>query len=239
VPRATPALHSQLQQSFYTPEQLALQESVQRLIEEEVNPFVADWEAARAFPAHQVFKRFGEAGLLGITRDSEFGGQGLDYKWGGGLVLSNAVFAPRYQVAFLEALGHCASPGVAMAIGVQTDCSTPALANFGSDRLKRDYLAPALAGDMVTSIAVSEPGAGSDVAGLTTSARRVGGDLVINGTKMWITSGLQSDWACLLANTSEGPSHANKSLIVVPMDAPGIGKTAISKMGMHVRLGLL
>ena len=95
------------------------------------------------------------------------------------------------------------SPGATMAIGVQTDCSTPALANYGSDKLKRTYLAPAIAGDMVTSIAVSEPGGGSDVGNIRTTATRYGDDLVINGTKMWITSGLQSDWACLLANTEK------------------------------------
>jgi len=216
--RPSPALPSQLRDSFYTEEQHALQVSVTRLVEEVINPQAAQWEAERAFPAHQVFKRFGEAGLLGIHREEEYGGQGLDYK---------------FQIAFLEALGHSASPAVAMAIGVQTDCATPALANFGSDKLKRNYLTPALSGDMVTSIAVSEPGGGSDVAALTTSARREGGDLVISGTKMWITSGLQADWACLLANTSQGKPHANKSLIVVPMDAPGITKAAISKMGMH------
>ena len=80
---------------------------------------------------------------------------------------------------------------------------------------------------------LSEPGGGSDVASINTNARRAGDDLVINGTKMWITNGLQSDWSCLLANTNDGPAHRNKSLIVVPMDTPGITKSAISKMGMH------
>lgn len=216
--RPAPALESQLQETWYNTEQLALQDSVKKLVDEVINTHAVQWDRERAFPAHEVFKKFGEAGLLGIHRDPEYGGQGLDYK---------------YEVAFLEALGHSNSSGVAMAIGVQTDCSTPALANFGSEELKREYLAPALAGDMVTSIAVSEPGGGSDVASLTTSARRDGEDLVINGTKMWITNGLQSDWACLLANTREGKAHSNKSLIVVPMDAKGITKSKINKMGMH------
>ena len=86
---------------------------------------------------------------------------------------------------------------------------------------------------MTRFFCTSEPGGGSDVASITTSARRSGDDLVINGTKMWITSGMQSDWACLLANTREGPSHKNKSLIIVPMDTKGISKSLISKMGMH------
>ena len=104
-----------------------------------VNPEADQWEKEKIFPAHKVFKEFGSAGLLGIHRPTQYGGQGLDYK---------------YQVAFLEALGHSSSSGVSMAIGVQTDCSTPALANFGSEKLKKTFLAPALSGDMVTSIAV-------------------------------------------------------------------------------------
>ena len=133
------ALHSQLHQSFYNAEQLALQESVKKLVEEVINPNADKWEKEKMFPAHEVFKKFGDAGLLGIHRPVQYGGQGLDYK---------------YEVAFLEALGHSTSSGIAMAIGVQTDCSTPALANFGSEKLKETFLAPALSGDMVTSIAV-------------------------------------------------------------------------------------
>ena len=121
-----------------------------------------------------------------------------------------------------------------MALAVQTDMSTPALTQYGSEKLKQTYLAPALAGTAVTSIAVSEPGGGSDVSAVKTTAERSGEDLVINGTKMWITSGLQSDWACLLANTEkEGGKWFNKSLVVVPMDSKGITKTMINKMGMH------
>ena len=137
--RATSALHSQLQQSFYNSEQLALQDSVKKLVEEVINTEADQWEKEKIFPAHKVFKKFGEAGLLGINKPIKYGGQGLDYK---------------YEVAFLEALGHSASSGIAMAIGVQTDCSTPALAKFGSEKLKETFLAPALSGDMVTSIAV-------------------------------------------------------------------------------------
>jgi citronellyl-CoA dehydrogenase len=120
-----------------------------------------------------------------------------------------------------------------MAIGVQTDMCTPALARFGSDELKRQFLAPAIAGDMVGCIGVSEPGAGSDVASVKTSAKKVGDDYVINGAKMWITNSLQADWMCVLANTSEGAAHKNKSLIMVPMDTPGVARAKkIRKIGM-------
>jgi citronellyl-CoA dehydrogenase len=132
-----------------------------------------------------------------------------------------------------EALGSCNCGGIPMAIGVQTDMCTPALARFGSETLKREYLAPSIAGDLVGCIAVSETGGGSDVAALKTSARSDGDDYVIQGSKMWITNGLKADWCCLLANTSDGPAHKNKSLIIVPMNAVGITRQKIRKLGMH------
>jgi len=210
---------SAMADSFYNEEQKELMATTKRIVETEVNPYADEWERQKSFPAHQVFKKFGEAGLLGINKPVEYGGQGLSYK---------------YQMAFTEAFAHCRATGVGMAIGVQVDMSTPALAEFGSHELKRDFLAPAIAGDVVTSIAVSEPGGGSDVSACKTNAVRKGDDLIINGQKMWITNSLQADWLCVLANTSEGKPHANKSLIIVPMDTPGIVKAKkIEKMGMH------
>ena len=138
-----------------------------------------------------------------------------------------------YSMVMAEALGECNGGGVPMAIGVHTDMCTPALARFGSDELKREFLAPSIAGDMVGCIGVSEVGGGSDVAAVKTTARKDGGDYLINGSKMWITNGMQADWCCLLANTSEGPVHKNKSLIIVPMDAAGITRQKIDKIGMH------
>ena len=132
-----------------------------------------------------------------------------------------------------EALGDCNCGGVPMAIGVQTDMCTPALARFGSDELKRNFLAPAIAGDMVGCIGVSEVGGGSDVASIKTHARRDGDDFIINGGKMWITNGMQADWCCLLVNTSQGAPHKNKSLIMVPMNSPGITRQKIHKIGMN------
>jgi citronellyl-CoA dehydrogenase len=121
-----------------------------------------------------------------------------------------------------------------MAIGVQTDMATPALARFGSDELRREFLAPAIAGEMVACIGVSEPTAGSDVAAIRTTARKDGGDYVINGGKLWITNGTQADWMCCLATTSEGSPHRNKSLIIVPMGARGVTvERKLRKIGMH------
>jgi len=121
-----------------------------------------------------------------------------------------------------------------MAIGVQTDMATPAMSRFGSDWLRQAFLAPAIAGDMVASIGVSEPHAGSDVAAIKTTARKKNGDYVINGTKMWITNSTQADYIVVLANTSDEHKHANKSLIVVPTDTPGFSTSErLNKLGMR------
>ncbi len=202
-----------------THEHQELYRTVKKFVVDELNPHVAEWEKAGIWPAHEVLRRMGELGLLGITKPVEYGGLGLDYS---------------YEVMFAQALGNCLCGGVPMGIGVQTDMATPALARFGSAELKREYLAPAISGEMVVSIAVSEASAGSDVASIRTTARRDGDDYVINGSKMWITNGTQSDWACMLVNTSEGKQHLNKSLIVVPMDARGIDRqTKLDKLGMR------
>ena len=203
---------------LYTQEHQELQRSVKRFIETEINPHVDAWEAAEIFPAHELFKKMGDAGFLGINKPQAYGGMGLDYS---------------YQLAFVEALGDVNCGGVPMAIGVQTDMATPALARFGSDELRKEFLAPSIAGDLVCSIGVSEPGAGSDVASIKTFAKKDGGDYVITGTKMWITSGTQSDWICLLANTSEGAPHKNKTLICVPMKTKGVSVAKkLKKIGM-------
>ena len=201
-----------------THEHEELKRNLKRFIDDEINPHVDEWEKAEIFPAHEVFKKLGTLGYLGLTKPEAYGGSGLDYS---------------YSVVMAEALGHIHCGALPMAIGVQTDMCTPALARFGSDALRAEFLAPAIAGDMVGCIGVSEPGAGSDVASVKTTARKDGDDYVINGGKMWITNSLQADWMCLLANTSDGPAHKNKSLIMVPMNTPGITVAKkIRKIGM-------
>ena len=161
----------------------------------------------------------GDLGLLGIHKPTEYGGMGLDYS---------------YQIVFSEELGRVRCGGVPMAIGVQTDMATPALARFGSDELCREFLAPSITGEAVFSIGVSEPHAGSDVAAIKTNARKDGDDYVINGTKMWITTSTQADYICLLVNTSDEPAHKNKSLVIVPTNTRGIGfSKPLKKLGMH------
>jgi citronellyl-CoA dehydrogenase len=208
----------------WTHEHQEVQKTLKRFIDAEINPHVDEWEAAEIFPAHEVFKKLGNLGLLGLTKLEAHGGAGLDYS---------------YSLAMAEALGHIHCGAIPMAIGVQTDMCTPALARFGSEELQREFLAPAIAGDMVGCIGVSEPGAGSDVAGVKSVARKDGDDYVISGQKMWITNSLQADWMCMLVNTGEGPAHKNKSLVMVPLREngklrPGIEVAKkIRKIGMN------
>lgn len=205
--------------NIYTPDHLELQRSARKLIESEINPHVDEWEQAGIFPAHEVFSKFGALGLLGITKPKEFGGLELDYT---------------YSVAFAEVLGEITCGGVPLAIGVQTDMCTPALSLHGSDALRAEFLSPSISGDYVGCIGVSEPSAGSDVSRIRTTARKDGDDYVIDGGKLWITNGAQADWMCMLANTSDGPPHKSKSLIVVPLKSPGVTiPHKLDKLGMR------
>ena len=203
----------------FTPEHEELRRSLQKFIASEINPYVDEWEEAGIFPAHELFKKMGNMGFLGLNKPVEFGGAGLDYS---------------YAMTMAEELGAINCGGVPMAIGVQTDMATPALARFGCDEVRREFLAPSISGDYVACLGVSEVGAGSDVASVKTTARKDGDDYVINGGKMWTTNGTQADWICLLANTSDGPVHRNKSLIAVPMNAKGVQiARKLDKLGMR------
>jgi len=210
----------------FTHEHREIQNTLKRLIDEDINPHVDEWEEAGIFPAHEVFKKLGNLGLLGLTKPEAYGGAGLDYS---------------YSLAMAETLGHIHCGGVPMAIGVQTDMCSPALARFGSPELCAEFLVPAIAGDMVGCIGVSEPGAGSDVSAIKSHARKDGDDYIISGQKMWITNSLQADWMCMLVNTGEGPAHKNKSLVMVPMREGRAGKLTpgievakkIRKIGMN------
>jgi len=195
-----------------------IREMVKDFVDREINPYCDEWEEEKIFPAHEVFKKLGELGLLGITRDEQWGGMGLDFS---------------HSVVMAEELGTSRSAAVSMAIGVHTDMCTPALSAYGSDELKAQFLQPSIAGDMVGCLGVSEEEAGSDVAKIRTTARKDGDDYIISGNKMWITNGMQADWMCTLVNTSDGHPHFNKSLIIIPMDLPGIERSRkLHKLGM-------
>ena len=205
---------------IFTQEHLELQRTTARIIDEHINPYVDEWEDANIFPAHQVMKLLAEAGLLGIGKPTEYGGLDLDFS---------------YEMVFAEALGSIRANGVSTSIGVQTTMCTPALNQYGSEELKQEFLVPTIAGDLVGCIGVSEESAGSDVANTRTTARRDGDDYVINGSKMWITNGVQGDWICLLVNTSQdGGPHRNKSLIIVPLKTKGVSVARkLDKLGLR------
>ncbi len=202
-----------------TPDHEQIRDTVRRWAAEKVNPHVDRWEEDEIFPARDVFGQLGELGLLGLDKPAENGGLGLDYS---------------YPAVLAEALSAIDCGGIPMAIGVQTDMATPALARHGSAELRDEFLAPAIRGEMVACLGVSEVGSGSDVASVRTVARKDGGDYVINGGKMWTTSGTQADFCCVLANTSDAAPHRNKSLIVVPMKTKGVSVARkIRKIGMN------
>jgi citronellyl-CoA dehydrogenase len=204
---------------MFTQEHEAVRRTVARFVQEELNPHVDEWEGAETYPAHEVIKKLGKLGLLGLTKPEAYGGAALDHS---------------YSVVMAEELGACRCGGVPMSIGVHTDMATPALARFGSDELRKEFLVPAIAGEVLSCIGVSEPGAGSDVSSIKTKARKDGDDYVIDGGKMWITNGTQADWMCCLANTSDGDPHRNKSLIIIPMKTKGVSVAKkLKKIGMN------
>lgn len=204
---------------IFTQEHNEIRRTVKNFVDNEINPFCDEWEKAGTFPMKEIFKKLGDLGLLGISKPTEYGGMGLDYSY-------NIVAAEEFGTA------HCG--GVPLAIGVQTDMCTPALARFGSNELREQFLAPSITGDMIGCIGVSEPSAGSDVAAIKTTAKKDGEDYIINGTKMWITNSPSADFICLLANTSDDKVHLNKSLIVVPMNTPGVEVAPkLDKLGMR------
>jgi citronellyl-CoA dehydrogenase len=201
-----------------TDEHQIFRATLRDLFEREVEPHVDEWEAARTFPAHDLFPKLGAVGLLGLEYEETYGGMEADHS---------------FTLIAGEELGRISCGGVPMAIAVQMAMATPALARYGSAALKEEFLAPAIRGEAVASVAVTEPDAGSDVAGIRTRATRDGDDWVINGSKLYITNGTQADWLCLLARTSDEGGHRGMSLIVVPTVTEGVAVSRkLDKLGM-------
>jgi citronellyl-CoA dehydrogenase len=206
------------EQIYFNEDHEMLRRTIRDFIEKEINPYIDDWEDTSA-PLKEIFGKMGKLGLLGIRYDSEYGGQGLDY-W--------------YETVLLEELGNIKGLGVAMAIAVQTNMATPAMHDFGSEYLKETYLKPAIMGEKVAALAVTEPGAGSDVAGLRTTAKLDEDHYVINGSKTFITNGTQADFVVLLCRTSQEQGYHSFSLFVVPTDLPGFEiSKELDKVGMR------
>jgi len=205
---------------YFTKDHGMVRRAVSDFIKKELNPHVDQWEEDGIAPLKDIFKKMGDLGFLGIRYDPQYGGQGLDY-W--------------YDTVFLEELDHIQALGLSVAITVQTHMATPAIAEFGSDFLKDTYLKAAIAGEMIGAIAVTEPGAGSDVAAIRTTAKKDNGDYVINGSKMYITNGTQADFYTLLARTGDEPGYHSFSLFIVPSDLAGVtlGRK-LDKLGIRI-----
>ena len=204
---------------YFTKDHQMVRKAVRDFVQKEINPYVDEWEEAGITPLHELFKKMGDLGFLGIRYDTKYGGEGLDY-W--------------YELVFLEEIQNIKCGGVPLAISVQTNMATPAIDEFGSEYLKETYLKPAIKGDMVAAIAVTEPDAGSDVAALKSYAKREGDVYVLNGSKTYITNGTQADYLTLLARTSDDPGYHCFSLFVVPTSLPGFSVSKkLDKLGMR------
>lgn len=188
----------------FTDEHAQLRDMVRKFAEEELAPHREAWDKAGEFP-REVFHKLAELGVLGIRFPEKHGGLGLDW-W--------------YTTAFVEGLAHCRNSGLVMSILVDTDMATPIIAEIGTEEQKEEFLAPVIRGEKVAALGVSEPGAGSDVANIRTTARKDGGDYVINGQKTFITNASFADFITLAVRTGD-EGHGGISLVLFPTDTPG------------------
>jgi citronellyl-CoA dehydrogenase len=201
----------------FTEEHAAFRRMVRDFCDQELAPHALAWDEAELFP-RELFTRFGDLGLFGIRHPVAWGGSGLDY-W--------------YVVAYAEELCRSRCAGLNMAMLVQGEMAIPVIADLGTDEQKRDFLAPAIRGEKVAALAVSEPDAGSDVAAIRTSARADGDELVVNGSKMWITNGTRADFLTMLVRTGED-GYGGLSLLTFPTDVKGFGVSKkLAKVGNH------
>jgi len=194
-----------------------LRASVRSFVERELAPHAEEWEAKEDFP-DDVFRRLGELGFLGLSYPQEYGGGGGDY-------LCNIVLA--------EEMSRCGSGGVGMAVAVQTDMAVPPIAKFGTEEQKQRYLVPALTGEKIFCLGITEPNAGSDVQSIETVAKKVDGGWVIDGRKIFITNGRRADVMTLVAKTDRDKGHQGISLFIVDTDTPGFKvERTLEKVGM-------
>ncbi len=202
----------------FTEQHEALRREVRRFVAEELRPHAEEWEEARWFP-NEVFTRMAELGFLGLKYPSELGGRGGDH-------LDDAVLT--------EELSRCGSGGLAAGIGAHIGIATPPIWRFGTDDQKRRFLAPAVRGEKVAALGITEPGAGSDVAGLRTFARRVDGGYLVNGSKTYITNGVRADFVVTAVKTTEEGGHQGLSFLIVERGAEGFAVSKkLEKLGWH------
>lgn len=202
----------------FTDEHQMFRKALRDFCEKELAPHAEEWEDARYFP-DDVFQKMGELGFLGARYPEDVGGSGGD-------IWHTAVLA--------EELPRSKMAGLAMAMLVQSDMATPIINEIGTPEQKEEFLVPAIQGQKIAALGVSEPGAGSDVAGIRTAAKRDGDDYIINGQKTWITNGTRADFITLAARTDMDDRYGGISLFLFPTDTPGfsVGKK-LEKIGNH------
>ena len=212
-----PDFDSKRRHFIFTEEHDQLRESVRRFAQTELAPHAEEWEET-TFP-DWVFTRMGELGFLGLSYPEEYGGQGGDY-------YSNLVLA--------EEIVHADSGGLTMGVAVHTDMATPPIHLFGTEEQKQRYLVPSIRGQKISSLGITEPDAGSDVAGIRTRAVRDGDEFVINGSKTYITNGHRADYIVLVTKTDPDAGYDGFTLFIVDTDTPGfIREKRLEKLGMH------
>lgn len=200
---------------YFTEEHHMFRDTVKQFVQTEIAPHAEEWDEAGIFPK-ELFKKAAGLDLFGIRLDPTYGGSGLDW-W--------------YTAAYLEGFSYSNNGGVSMAMFVQSDITLPVLDELGTDEQKEEFLRPAIAGDRIAALGISEPGGGSDVAALTTRARADGDDLVISGQKLWITNGTRADFMILAVRTGED-RYKGVSMVLFPTDTKGfaVGKK-LKKVG--------
>jgi acyl-CoA dehydrogenase len=201
---------------LFTPDHDELRSAVRTFVNREIRPNVEEWERAGDFPARNLFARAGRAGIFGAKVEERFGGAGID-------LIADAVIT--------EELARCGSAGVAAALGAHKDLGSYHLARFGTDEQRMSWLVPAVAGEMITALAVTEPEAGSDVAAIRTRASRDGDGWRLNGTKTFITNGPIADLTVVAASTRPDTGHSGISLFVVESGTPGFAARRIDTAG--------
>jgi alkylation response protein AidB-like acyl-CoA dehydrogenase len=215
---ATPSDPRSIPHAIFSDVHDQLRASVRRFVDTEVRPFVDEWEAAGRFP-DSLFRRCGELGFFGLHYPERWGGSGGDLAAG---------------IVFVEELARAGAAGIAMALSVQSDMATPALARFGTDAQRERWLRPAIAGEKIGAIAITEPDAGSDVAAVRTRAESDGDVWRITGTKMFITNGTRAHFLTLVAQADPGARHRGISLFVVDTSLPGVTVSRhLDKLGMR------
>jgi len=203
----------------FSDEHEQLRESIGRWVREEIVPHVDEWEAAREFP-RELYLRAGELGFLGLKYPAELGGQGGDY-------VHDAVWAEE-----LAAAG--ASGGVGAGLGAHTGIATPPVFKFGSLDQHERFLRPAIRGERIGALGITEPGAGSDVASIRTRAEKVDGGYVVNGSKTFITNGVRADFLVCAVKTTDDGGHGGLSFLILERDMPGYQVVSkLEKMGWH------